>query len=68
MHAIVFLAPTLVALVSFAVWYFLRPVDLGAIALQIAEDETRTEFENERWSIALRQSQLQTCNRTMRGY
>lgn len=66
MHTLVFIAPSLVALASFAVWYVTRPVDFNATALRIAEEETRTEFENETWSRAL--MRRHPGNVTIKGY
>lgn len=72
MHTLVFLAPSLVALVAFAVWYVTRPADISAIALRIAEEETRTEEENERWSACLVHradvASRRDCNATLIGY
>lgn len=72
MHTLIFIAPSLFAAISFAVWYVTRPKDIGAIALQLAEEETRTEFENERWSACLVHradvASRRDCNATLIGY
>lgn len=72
MHTLVFIAPSLFAALTFVVWYVTRPKDLSAIALQIAEEETRTEFENERWSACLvhraEVNARRDCNATLIGY
>lgn len=72
MHTLVFVAPSLFALASFAVWYVTRSPDLNAAALRIAEEETRTEFENERWAACLvhraEVNARRDCNATLIGY
>lgn len=72
MYTLVFIAPSLVTALSFVAYYLTRPKDLGAISLQLAEEETRTEFENERWSACLvHHADIESrrdCNATLIGY